>query len=86
MPQRPPMSAPPDWGMPRSGGSPVAGQVHPGMGRSGPMGGPMINRSNSVPGKTRSMLQQQLMDMGMSPVLLETETCCACKWQRFSGS
>ena len=28
------------------------------------MGGPMVGRSNSVPG-TRSMLQQQLMDMGM---------------------
>jgi len=66
MPQRPPMSAPGDWGMPRSGGSPVAGPGHPGMGRAGPMGGPMINRSTSVPGKTRSMLQQQLMDMGRS--------------------
>ncbi|XP_034724225.1 nuclear receptor coactivator 3-like isoform X4 [Etheostoma cragini] len=63
MPQRPPISG--DWGMARSSSSsPVTGPGHPGMGRSGPMGGPMINRSNSVPGKTRSMLQQQLMDMG----------------------
>ncbi len=68
MPQRSPMSGPGDWGMPRSSGTPVAGPGHPGMGRSGPMGGPMINRSNSVPGNTRSMLQQQLMDMGMPPV------------------
>lgn len=67
MPQRPPISG--DWGMARSSSSPVTGPGHPGMGRSGPMGGPMINRSNSVPGKTRSMLQQQLMDMGMSHVV-----------------
>lgn len=66
MPQRPPMSGPGDWGMPRSSGSPVGGPGHPGIGRSGPMGGPMINRSNSVPGNTRSMLQQQLMDIGVS--------------------
>lgn len=64
MPQRPPISAPGDWGMQSSTGSPVAGPGQPGMGRSGPMAGPMINRSNSVPGNTRSMLQQQLMDMG----------------------
>lgn len=68
MPQRPQISGQGDWGMPRSSGSPVAGPGHVGMGRSGPMGGPMINRSNSVPGHTRSMLQQQLMDMGMSHV------------------
>uniref|UniRef100_A0A3Q4BWD0 Nuclear receptor coactivator 3 n=1 Tax=Mola mola TaxID=94237 RepID=A0A3Q4BWD0_MOLML len=64
MPQRPPMSGPGDWGMPRSSGSPVVRPGHPGMGRAGPVAGPMINRSNSVPGNTRSMLQQQLMDMG----------------------
>lgn len=34
----------------------------------------MINRSNSVPGKTRSMLQQQLMDMGMSHDVFVTVT------------
>lgn len=66
MPQRPPISGPVDWGMPRSSGSPVARPGHPGMGRAGPMAGPMVNRSNSVPGNSRSMLQQQLMDMGMS--------------------
>uniref|UniRef100_A0A673MKP6 Nuclear receptor coactivator 3 n=1 Tax=Sinocyclocheilus rhinocerous TaxID=307959 RepID=A0A673MKP6_9TELE len=66
MPNRPPMAGAGDWGM-SSSGSPVR---HPGMGRTGMdhnpkslMGGPMVNRSNSVPA-TRSMLQQQLMDMG----------------------
>lgn len=68
MPQRPPMTGPGDWGMPRPSAGPGAGPGHPGMGRSGPMGGPMINRSHSVPSNTRSMLQQQLMDMGMSHV------------------
>lgn len=67
---RPPMAGAGDWGMPSSSGSP--GSVgHPGMGRPGMgdhnpksmMGGPMVNRSNSVPA-TRSILQQQLMDMG----------------------
>ncbi|XP_022055608.1 nuclear receptor coactivator 3 isoform X1 [Acanthochromis polyacanthus] len=62
--QRPPMAGPGEWGMPRSGSSPVAGPGNPGMIRSGPVGGPMINRSNSAPGNTRSMLQQQLMDIG----------------------
>lgn len=65
MPQRPPMAGPVEWGMPRPSGSPAAGPGHPGMGRSGPISGPMINRSNSVPANPRSMLQQQLMDMGM---------------------
>lgn len=64
--QRPPMSGPGEWGMPRSAGSPVVRAGHPGMGRANPMAGPMISRSNSLPGNTRSMLQQQLMDMGMS--------------------
>uniref|UniRef100_A0A8C2DM43 Nuclear receptor coactivator 3 n=1 Tax=Cyprinus carpio TaxID=7962 RepID=A0A8C2DM43_CYPCA len=66
MPNRPLMAGPGDWRM-SSSGSPVG---HPGMGRTGMdhnpkslMGGPMVNRSNSVPA-TRSMLQQQLMDMG----------------------
>lgn len=66
MPNRPPMAGAGDWGMSGSG-SPVG---HPGMGRAGMdhnpksmMGGPMVNRSNSVPA-TRSMLQQQLMEMG----------------------
>lgn len=66
MPQRPPISGPGEWGMPRSTGNLVARPGHPAMGRGGPMAGPMVNRSNSVPGNTRSMLQQQLMDMGMS--------------------
>lgn len=64
MPQRPAMAGPGAWAMQRSNTNPVSGPGHPGMGRSGPMGGPMINRSNSVPGATRSMLQQQLMDLG----------------------
>uniref|UniRef100_A0A673KA73 Nuclear receptor coactivator 3 n=1 Tax=Sinocyclocheilus rhinocerous TaxID=307959 RepID=A0A673KA73_9TELE len=66
IPNRPPMASAGDWGMSGSG-SPVG---HPGMGRTSidhnpksMMGGPMVNRSNSVPA-TRSMLQQQLMDMG----------------------
>lgn len=62
--QRPPIAGPGDWGMPRSAGSPVVRPGHPGMGRAA--SGPMISRSNSLPGNTRSMLQQQLMDMGMS--------------------
>lgn len=64
--QRPPVSGPGDWGMTRSAGTPVVRPGHPGMGRANPMAGPMISRSNSLPGNTRSFLQQQLMDMGMS--------------------
>ncbi|TRY66565.1 hypothetical protein DNTS_015934 [Danionella cerebrum] len=61
MPNRPQMAG--DWMS--ASGSPVG---HPGMARAGMdpksmMGGPMVNRSNSVPA-TRSMLQQQLMEMG----------------------
>ncbi|GAA6216468.1 nuclear receptor coactivator 3-like [Lates japonicus] len=59
--------------MPRSSASPVGSAGHPSMMRpgmeynngKGMMSGPMVSRSNSVPG-TRSMLQQQLMDMGGS--------------------
>lgn len=69
MPQRPPLSAPADWGMHRPTGSPVAGPGPSSLPRPGPMAGPMISRSNSVPGNTRSMLQQQLMDMGTSLLL-----------------
>uniref|UniRef100_A0A3P9MM05 Nuclear receptor coactivator 3 n=1 Tax=Oryzias latipes TaxID=8090 RepID=A0A3P9MM05_ORYLA len=66
--QRPPMAGPGEWGMPRSGGSAAPGPGHPVMGRPGQMGGPMISRSISAPENMRSMLQQQLMDMGnMSP-------------------
>ncbi|XP_072238841.1 nuclear receptor coactivator 3-like isoform X3 [Leuresthes tenuis] len=72
--QRPPMAGAGEWGMPRSTRSPVAGPGHPAMGRPAQMGVPMINRSISAPENTRSMLQQQLMDMsnneanmGMSP-------------------
>lgn len=62
-----------DWGMPLSSASPVGPAGHPSMMRPGVeynngkamMSGPMVNRSNSVPG-ARSMLQQQLMEMGMS--------------------
>lgn len=72
VPERSPMGGPSEWGMPRSSASPVGAPGHPSMIRpgmdsynsKGMMGGPMVNRSNSVPG-TRSMLQQQLMDMGM---------------------
>lgn len=70
MNQMPPMMGSGDWRMPGSGGSPGGSNGHPGMGcpgmdpnPKGMMGGPMINRSNSVP-TPRSMLQQQLMDMG----------------------
>lgn len=84
MQQRPPMAGTGDWGMPRPNASPVGGPGHPGMGRSGMIGGPMINRSNSVPGNTRSMLQQQLMDMGMSHVHVNTcghyRVACMPKW------
>lgn len=66
-----------DWGMARSSASPVGSAGHPSMMRPGMeynngkgiMAGPMVSRSNSVPG-TRSMLQQQLMDMGMSVILV----------------
>nr|XP_029539542.1 nuclear receptor coactivator 3-like isoform X1 [Oncorhynchus nerka]XP_029539543.1 nuclear receptor coactivator 3-like isoform X1 [Oncorhynchus nerka] len=81
MPQRPSMAGQGDWGMPRSSGSPVGAPGHPSMGRPGMdfnskgiMRGPLVNRSNSLPGNTRSMLKQQLMEMasnevnmGMSP-------------------
>ncbi|CAB1329384.1 unnamed protein product [Coregonus sp. 'balchen'] len=72
VPQRSPMGGSGDWGMPRSSASPVGSAGHPSMIRpgmdynsKGMMGGPMMGRSNSVPG-TRSMLQQQLMDLGCS--------------------
>lgn len=66
-----------EWGMPRSSASPVGSAGHPNMMRpgmeynnsKGMMSGPMVSRSNSTPG-TRSMLQQQLMEMGTSLVLL----------------
>uniref|UniRef100_H3CPC4 Nuclear receptor coactivator 3 n=1 Tax=Tetraodon nigroviridis TaxID=99883 RepID=H3CPC4_TETNG len=61
--QRPPVSGPGDWGMTRPASTPVVRPGHPGMGRANPMAGPMISRSNSLPGNTRSMLQQKLMDM-----------------------
>lgn len=62
-----------DWGMPRSSASPVGSAGHPSMMRpgmdyssnKGMTSGPMVSRSNSIPG-TRSMLQQQLMEMGTS--------------------
>uniref|UniRef100_A0A8C7CS27 Nuclear receptor coactivator 3 n=1 Tax=Oncorhynchus kisutch TaxID=8019 RepID=A0A8C7CS27_ONCKI len=75
MPQGPPMAGQGDWGMPRSSGSPVGVPGHPSMGRpgmdfnsKGMMRGPMVIRSNSLPGNTRSMLQQQLVEMGSSEV------------------
>uniref|UniRef100_A0A3B5LWA6 Nuclear receptor coactivator 3 n=1 Tax=Xiphophorus couchianus TaxID=32473 RepID=A0A3B5LWA6_9TELE len=71
-PQRSPMGGSGDW-KPRSSISPVSSAGHPSMMRPGMeynngksvMSGPMVSRSNSVPGN-RSMLQQQLMDMGSS--------------------
>uniref|UniRef100_A0A3P9NN37 Nuclear receptor coactivator n=1 Tax=Poecilia reticulata TaxID=8081 RepID=A0A3P9NN37_POERE len=71
-PQRSPMGGSGDW-KPRSSTSPVSSAGHPSMMRPGMeynngkslMSGPMVSRSNSVPGN-RSMLQQQLMDMGSS--------------------
>ncbi|XP_041743657.2 nuclear receptor coactivator 3-like isoform X2 [Coregonus clupeaformis] len=75
MPQRPSMAGQGDWGMTRSSGSPVGAPGHPSIGRpgmdfnsKGMMGGPLVNRSNSLPGNTRSMLQQQLMEIGSSEV------------------
>uniref|UniRef100_A0A672JEH5 Nuclear receptor coactivator 3 n=1 Tax=Salarias fasciatus TaxID=181472 RepID=A0A672JEH5_SALFA len=76
VPQRSPMGGSGEWGMPRSSTSPVGSAGHPSMmrpgmdynssgGSKGMMSGPMVSRSNSVPG-SRSMLQQQLMDMGGS--------------------
>ncbi|KAJ8257830.1 hypothetical protein GJAV_G00190180 [Gymnothorax javanicus] len=73
VPQRSPMSTSSEWAMSRSSGSPVGSVGHPSMIRpgmdynsKGMMGGPMVGRSNSVPGN-RSMLQQQLMDMDDLP-------------------
>lgn len=86
VPQRSPMGGSGDWGMPRSSASPVGPAGHPSMMRpgmeynnsKGMMSGPMVSRSNSVPG-TRSMLQQQLMEMGASviplPVSSQTQLC-----------
>uniref|UniRef100_A0A3Q3RDG9 Nuclear receptor coactivator 3 n=1 Tax=Monopterus albus TaxID=43700 RepID=A0A3Q3RDG9_MONAL len=73
VPQRSPMGGSGDWSMSHSSASPVGSAGHPPMMRPGMeynsgksmMSGPMVNRSNSMPG-TRSMLQQQLMDMGSS--------------------
>uniref|UniRef100_A0A669E618 Nuclear receptor coactivator 3 n=1 Tax=Oreochromis niloticus TaxID=8128 RepID=A0A669E618_ORENI len=73
-PQRSPMGSSGEWGMPRTSASPVGSAGYPPMMRpgmeynnngKGVMSGPMVSRSNSVPA-TRSMLQQQLMDMGGS--------------------
>lgn len=64
MPERSPMGPAGDWGMPQSTGNPsVMRPAVDAYNSKGMMGGPMVNRSNSVPG-SRSMLQQQLMDMG----------------------
>ncbi|XP_062842612.1 nuclear receptor coactivator 3 [Trichomycterus rosablanca] len=74
MNQMPPMmGSGADWRMSGSAGSPGVPSVpsgHPGMGcpsvdpnAKGMMGGPVMNRSNSVP-TPRSMLQQQLMEIG----------------------
>ncbi|TUA03490.1 Nuclear receptor coactivator 3 [Bagarius yarrelli] len=64
MPERSPMGPAADWGMARSTGSPSV--MRPDVdsyNSKGIMGGAMGNRSTSGPG-SRSMLQQQLMDMG----------------------
>ncbi|KAI5614461.1 nuclear receptor coactivator 3 isoform X2, partial [Silurus asotus] len=78
MNQIPPMMGPGEWRMPGPGGSPSGSNGHPGMGcqgmdpnPKGMMGGPMVNRSNSVP-TPRSMLQQQLMDMGQNDMGMST--------------
>lgn len=76
VPQRSPMGGSGDWGMPRSSASPVGSAAHPSMMRpgmeynnsKGMMSGPMVSRSSSAPG-SRSMLQQQLMEMGKSSVI-----------------
>lgn len=64
MPERSPMGPAGDWGISQSTGSPSI--MRPSIdsyNSKGMMGGPMVNRSSSVSG-ARSMLQQQLMDMG----------------------
>lgn len=74
MPERSPMGSAGDWGMPRSTGSPSV--LRPDVNSyssKGIMVGPGVNRSNSVPG-ARSMLQQQLMDMG-TMVPLNSTSC-----------
>jgi len=61
-----------DWGISRSSASPMGPGGHPSMLRPGMeynAKSMMVSRSNSVPG-ARSMLQQQLMDMGMFVLLL----------------
>lgn len=81
VPQRSPMGASGDWGMPRSSASPVGSAAHPSMMRpgmeysnsKGMMSGPMVSRSNSAPA-SRSMLQQQLMEMGKCAVVAMSQT------------
>lgn len=73
-----------DWGMPRSSASPVGSAAHPSMMRpgvdysssKGMMSGPMASRSSSAPG-TRSMLQQQLMEMGRSSAAAMLGSACS---------
>ncbi|XP_061835275.1 nuclear receptor coactivator 3-like isoform X1 [Nerophis lumbriciformis] len=79
--QRSPMGGSGDWGIPRSSTSPVGSTGHPSMirpnmeysGSKGMIAGPMVSRSNSIPG-SRSMLQQQLMDMGGSIDMIGVNT------------
>ncbi|XP_062871408.1 nuclear receptor coactivator 3-like [Trichomycterus rosablanca] len=67
VPERSPMGGNGDWAMPRSGASPS--MIRPGVeshNSKDMMGGPgvpRVSRSGGVPG-ARSMLQQQLMEMG----------------------
>ncbi|XP_053338787.1 nuclear receptor coactivator 3-like isoform X2 [Clarias gariepinus] len=64
MPERSPMGPAGEWGMPRATGSPsIMRPAVDSYNSKGMMGGPLVNRCNSVPG-ARSMLQQQLMEMG----------------------
>lgn len=75
MSDRSPMGPAGDWGMPQSTGSPSI--MRPSVdsySSKGMMGGPMLNRSNSVPG-SRSMLQQQLMDMGTMGYFNPSSSC-----------
>ncbi|XP_011600912.2 nuclear receptor coactivator 3 [Takifugu rubripes] len=64
VPQRSPMGGSGDWGMPRSSASPVGSMMRPGLeytNNKAMMSGPMVGRSNSVPGGSADM------GMGMSP-------------------
>lgn len=84
MPERSPMGPAGEWGMPRATGSPS--MMRPAVdsyNSKGMMGGPLVNRCNSVPG-ARSMLQQQLMEMGTMGQSSPFNCLCGLKWSSAS--